>query len=174
MPYLSRNLYKNVFIKNCIFYPEGCIVKKSLSCVFLTIMVVTGLMLVNTVYFRTVKASVNVTGVIGSDITWTKANSPYILTGNVLVGNGVTLTIEAGATVNLGSYYIMVNGTLRARGSVAEKVQSNGGSIIFTNYSSNWNEATGLGSIIENANLSTTSISIELAAPRIDSNSISA
>jgi hypothetical protein len=56
-------------------------------------------------------------GIIGSDTTWTLANSPYNITGNILVNNGVTLTIEPGVTVNLNGFYILVNGTLQARGT---------------------------------------------------------
>jgi hypothetical protein len=38
--------------------------------------------------FGTVQADTNVSGVIAADATWTEANSPYILAGNVLVNNG--------------------------------------------------------------------------------------
>jgi parallel beta-helix repeat protein len=65
-------------------------------------------------------------GVISSDTTWTKATSPHNLAGNVLVKEGVTLTIEAGATVNLKTYYILVNGTLQARGTSSDRIVING------------------------------------------------
>jgi hypothetical protein len=139
---------------------------------FLIVSILCRLFLVDAICFEIVHASTNVTGVLPSDTTWTKANSPYILTGNVLVSNGLTLTIEAGVTVNLGSYYIMVNGTLRARGSPADKIQFNGGSVRFTPYGSNWNEAAGSGSTIENANLSSTAIIIDAVAPKIAGSSI--
>ena len=45
----------------------------------------------------------NVSGALSSDTTWSLANSPYTLTGNVLVTSGVTLTIEAGVTVKFNS-----------------------------------------------------------------------
>ena len=128
--------------------------------------------LAGTLPFGTVQAATNVTGILASDTTWTKANSPYTLTGNVLVSNGVTLTIEPGAIVNLGNYYIMVNGTLRARGTAAENVEFNSGSITFTNKSAKWNETIGSGSIIEKANLSSTNLSTLEAGPKIDSCSI--
>jgi len=54
----------------------------------------------------------NVSYIISSDTTWTQSTSPYNFTGNVLVNQGVTLTIGADATVNLNSYYLRVNGTL--------------------------------------------------------------
>ena len=60
----------------------------------------------------------DVSGTISSNSTWSLANSPYVVTGNILVNSGVTLTIEAGVTVKFdGSYYFYVDGTLIARGS---------------------------------------------------------
>ncbi|HTA82592.1 MAG TPA: T9SS type A sorting domain-containing protein [Bacteroidia bacterium] len=44
-------------------------------------------------------ASTNVKGGIYSNTTWTKANSPYIITDTVVVFPGVVLTIEPGVTV---------------------------------------------------------------------------
>jgi hypothetical protein len=68
----------------------------------------------------------SVTGVIIANTTWTKANSPYSLTGNILVKEGVTLTLEAGVTVNLNSYYILVNGTVQSKGTASENIYING------------------------------------------------
>ena len=47
-------------------------------------MMVFGFTSVNSVHFNVAQAS-QVSGIIDSDTTWTKANSPYILNGNVLV-----------------------------------------------------------------------------------------
>ncbi len=102
------------------------------------------------VCFKTAKTSTSVTGIIDFDTTWTKADSPYTLTGNVLVTVGVTLSIESGVTVNFNGYYIMVNGTLRAQGSSADQINLKSGKIEFTAYSNGWNEQTGSGCIIEN------------------------
>jgi hypothetical protein len=62
--------------------------------------------------FGKAQSGTNVSYIIGSDTTWTQANSPYNFTGNILVNQGVTLTIGADATVNLNYYYVRVNGTL--------------------------------------------------------------
>ena len=43
----------------------------------------------------------NVSGVISSNTTWSLANSPYLVTGNVLVNEGVTLSIEPGVIVKI-------------------------------------------------------------------------
>jgi hypothetical protein len=133
--------------------------RKSLLSAVLTTILVGGLLLVGAMHFSTVQAATEVTGIISSDITWTKANSPYSLTGPTAVGKGVTLTIEAGATVNLNGYYVQVNGTLVAQGSSADKIYFNNGELVFTSVSNGWNEQTSSGNIIENAILDETSIS---------------
>jgi hypothetical protein len=145
-------------------------VKKSLSSVFFTALLLGGLILVSTAQFSTVRASTEVTGIISSDTMWTKANSPYTLTGAVGIINGVTLTIEAGVTVNLGNNYIQVNGTLKAKGSTTDPIRFNEGgnpAIRFTNSSSDWNEAAASGCIIENAVISRSDIQIDDASPKI-------
>jgi hypothetical protein len=92
---------------------------------------------------------------IDANTTWTKTGSPYTLTANLLIAKGVTLTIEPGVTVNLNNYSIYVNGTLRAIGSSQDKIQFNTGIITFTKSAENWNENAGIGSIIQNAKLTT-------------------
>jgi parallel beta-helix repeat protein len=140
-------------------------------------LVVSVFILVNTLSFGTASASTNVIGIISSDTTWNKANSPYTLTGPTAVSNGVTLTIEPGVTVNLGAYYLQVNGTLCARGSSTDSIifssqaTSDIFQILFTPVSSNWNEQTGSGSIIENAIINA-SISITGVSPKINNNFI--
>ena len=108
-----------------------------------------------TANFGVVHASKEFAGMISTDTTWTKANSPYILTGNVFVNK--ILTIESGVTVNLGDYSLLVNKTLRAQGTETEKIHFNGGQIQFYGFGA-WNETTGSGCIIENAILESTRI----------------
>ena len=151
--------------------------KKSLLSAFLIAVLVCGVALAGDGHFETAFASKDVTGIIASDATWTKANSPYTLTGPTAVNNGVTLTIEPGVTVNLGTYYLQVNGTLYARGSSTDNIifssqaSSDLFQIIFTQLSSSWSEQTGAGSIIENAIINA-SISITGASPKISNNLI--
>jgi parallel beta-helix repeat protein len=137
--------------------------KTLLSAFFIAAMIV-GFGLVGAMQMDTVQASTDVTGIIGTDTTWTQANSPYTLTGNVLVNNGVTLTIQPDVTVNLGSYYILVNGTLAAKGTANNPVHFNGGSITFSGFSAGWNEQTNTGCIVENAIFSSTSVSSDTSA----------
>ena len=149
--------------------------------VLLLIAILTGSslsVLTGSVFFGTVHAATDVNGIISSDTTWTKAGGPYELKGPVAVNQGVTLTIEAGTTVNLNNYYIQVNGTLTARGTEAERIIFNVGQIVFTSVSSGWSEQRGSGCIIEKANftsgyhgdtLITGEVTIEGASPKVAS-----
>jgi hypothetical protein len=56
--------------------------------------------------------------IITENTTWALANSPYIITGNVLIEHGITLTIEPGVKVKFdGDYYIQIKGKLTAEGN---------------------------------------------------------
>ena len=64
-----------------------------------------------------------VSGVIESNTTWTKANSPYIVTGNVGIPEDIRLTIEPGVEVRFeGAYEILVNGSVDANGTTSEPI----------------------------------------------------
>ena len=65
-----------------------------------------------------------VSGIIGSDRTWVSTGSPYNLTGNILVNNGVTLTVGSGSTINLNGFYIMVNGSLAIQQGVTINMEN--------------------------------------------------
>lgn len=65
----------------------------------------------------------DVSGLISSDTVWTFANNPYIVTGNILVNNGVTLTIESGVIVKFNSGLSMqIDGTLIAQGTSSDSI----------------------------------------------------
>ena len=96
--------------------------------------------------------------VISSDTTWTESRGPYSLQAVVHINNGASLTIEAGTTVKMNGFYILVNGALVARGNSTNQIQFKEGLISFTDLSERWNEQTDSGSIIENAVLDKTSV----------------
>ncbi len=59
-----------------------------------------------------------VSGYIYSDTIWTLANSPYIVTDDITVVPGVTLTIEPGVVVKFdGPFELVVDGYLNAQGT---------------------------------------------------------
>ena len=65
----------------------------------------------------------DVSGALSSDTTWSLSNSPYTVTGNVLVASDVTLTIESGVTVKVNSgLYIKNEGVLTAVGTSSNKI----------------------------------------------------
>jgi parallel beta-helix repeat protein len=66
----------------------------------------------------------DVSGHIVSDTTWMLVNSPYIVTSDVTVDSGVTLTVEAGVVVKFDSWDddLHVYGTLNADGTVSEPI----------------------------------------------------
>ena len=65
----------------------------------------------------------NVSGIISGNTTWNQSGSPYIVTGNILVNSGVTLTIEPGTEVRFDQHKaLLVNGELIAIGSEDSKI----------------------------------------------------
>lgn len=156
-------------------------IKRILSCAFLIAFTFCGLVFVNAINLGVVHASTEVTGIISSHTTWTKENSPYSITGPIVIVEGTILTIEPGVTVNLNSYYILVNGTLYARGSSDDPIRFNGGinvvdsngytiyPITFTPIINPWHEDSQVGCIIEHAVLSSTSVFMA-SSPKICNN----
>jgi hypothetical protein len=124
------------------------------------------------------QCSTLVGGLISSDVTWSRADSPYVLTGPVGVTAGASLTIEPGVTVDFASYYIQVNGTLTAKGRGSEPITftCNGkwwsavSYIEFMHTSTPYSEQTDSGCIIENTLLNITTVRIRDCSPKIGSN----
>ncbi len=119
-----------------------------------------------------VNASTPVSGTIASDTTWTKANSPYMLTGTVTVNSGVTLTIEPGVTVDFNLYSLQVSGTLNARGTSDNQIifitgSSSNVRVIFNPSSTSWNESAVSGCIVENTVFNAVTVSISNCSPKI-------
>lgn len=68
-------------------------------------------------------AQTNVSGGIYTNTTWTKVNSPYIVTGDIVVFPGKTLTIQPGVKVKFDGWYnIEIRGTLVAIGTITDSI----------------------------------------------------
>jgi len=64
-----------------------------------------------------------VSGAITVDTTWDKANSPYVVTGDVTVNPDVTLQIEPGVEVRFdGNYALIARGALLAEGTSGQPI----------------------------------------------------
>lgn len=112
------------------------------------------------------QAATSINGTIDADTTWTRDGSPYTLTGDVTINNGVTLTIQAGVTVNFGPYEIQVDGILNAQSTSDNKTVFSGGystsRIVFSSTSS--------GCIVDNAYFTSVAIAVEKGSPLISNN----
>jgi hypothetical protein len=98
----------------------------------------------------TQKGTQYVGGIITSNQTWTR-DKIYVVTGNILVPNGVTLTIEPGTVISYtDKAFIQIDGTLIASGTVSSPIVFMGGGcgIRFTDTSQDYDPSTGTGSVI--------------------------
>jgi hypothetical protein len=99
---IMRKMKKNIF--NVI---------RNLICILVIILLITTLFVI-----RYENGSQAQQVIISEDTTWTLANSPYIITGNVLVELGKNLTIEPGVEVKFDGFYsIQIEGKLVAEGT---------------------------------------------------------
>ena len=86
-----------------------------------------------------------------------KPTAPILLTGNVIVDSGATLTIEPGVTIQIpNDCTLQVNGILVAKGTSSEKISFTGGDVSLG--------GSGFGSVIENAILNPTNLIIDSSA----------
>jgi hypothetical protein len=129
------------------------------------------ILIAGVLFLGDVQADTYVSGTIYSSTTWTSEDSPYTLTGDVFVNNGVTLTIQPGTTVNFGSHRLYINGVLNAQGTSNNNIVFSGngyGSIVFTYTSLGWSGSSGC--IIDNAHFSLLSLIVEDSSPKISNN----
>lgn len=92
--------------------------KASTSLLFITVIVWGVLRVINTPLFPGVYGTY-VEGHISQDTTWTLADSPYVVTKDIIVDPGVTLTIMPGVEVKFGGLFsLIVEGILSASGTL--------------------------------------------------------
>lgn len=102
----------------------------------------------------------DIDGAITSDVTWTKANSPYVLSETIkFIGDNVQLTIEPGVIVDLNGKSLKVNGTLIAQGTQDQKIYFRNGSMILNSNNSIIQNAVFIDSINITVNLGSPVIS---------------
>ena len=60
------------------------------------------------------EAATDISGHISADTIWIAANSPYVVSADVTIDSGITLTVEPGVVVKFHENTIfLVNGTLK-------------------------------------------------------------
>ncbi len=96
-------------------------------------------------------AQTNISGVLNADSTLTLAGSPYIVTGNLVMSNGFTLTINPGVTVKFNANVSML---------ILGQLKANGTSIAPITFTANTNSPSAgfWGGISFGANSSVTSV----------------
>ncbi len=124
----------------------------------------------------------NLPSIISSDTTLTKDGSPYSLIGPTLINAGVTLKLEAGATLIMSNYYLRVDGVFRSIGtkdnsaqilsSPAVYLSDSVGFINFTDSSTSWNEQTDTGCVIENTIINQTRLYIDNSIVKVNSDTV--
>ena len=91
------------------------------------------------------RSQVFVYGTLTQNTTFTKANNPYIVTEELIVPKGITLTVEPGTEMRFSTdTRLLVHGTLIARGTPND-------SIYFTNVQ-NPNPAIWRGIVLDSTN----------------------
>ena len=98
----------------------------------------------------------NVSGVIDNNTVWELAGSPFIVTDYVLVDINITLTIEAGVTVQLdNNSYIIVQGEIIAEGTAQDTIVFNpfGKGIHFTDTAEDYDSLYNTGCRISYAKI---------------------
>ena len=152
------------------------IMKRFVCAVLIVTILVSGL------FFVRVAHATIVNGTLTSDTEWTQADSPIYFNGSVMVSSNVTLTIDAGVTVNFGMYWLNVAGTLIAVGTASNPITflaSNNSSSYPSNYvatatisfgpiSIPSSELNCSGSIIRYTSLNEVSVQISNSSPKID------
>lgn len=113
-------------------------------------------------------AQTNIGGVIASDSVLTLANSPYIVTNNLLIQQGVHVSIEPGVEIRFNTgIYMQVDGELRAIGTSVAPILFNLSpgnpnpslqTIKLTGLSISYNHQTGTGNRFENCIFTNTSL----------------
>ena len=138
----------------------GCI-SQGVSLLFVVILAFSSLMITESVDAQ--QSGTPVGGIISVDTIWTPTGNPYFLVDNITVSKGVTLTIMPGTIIDLKLANLIIDGTLIAKGDDANWIIIQAQKrttfswpprIYFNSSSTQWDENTGTGSIIDHAQIS--------------------
>lgn len=108
------------------------------------------------------QAQTPVSGVINTNTSFTLANSPYVVTGNLLVAQGVTLTIDPGVVLRFQDEKLLkIDGTLRAIGTPSDPIlfmrdfnnQTGWAGVWFSPFSVPYDTLTGTGCVLSHAKI---------------------
>jgi hypothetical protein len=127
-----------------------------------------------------VAGGTNVSGPIITHTTWTVTGSPYLMTDDVTVNPGITLTVEPGVVVigTIQDTALIINGHLQAIGTISSPITFTApitvpgawSGVIFSGGSSHLAHVTvrysEIGIIIRNTNLNTNIILEEYTYPQ--------
>ena len=91
-------------------------------------------------------AQTSISGIISRDTVWNISGSPYNITNNVIINQGVTVTIKPGVEVfSSTNTKIIINGELIAEGNADSSIQFKSVETNFTKLSKDFDPATGKG-----------------------------
>ena len=81
------------------------------------------LLILSLISFTLINAQTNISGAVYSSETWALSNSPYIVSGNLVIFDGVEITIEPGVTVMFDlSASMELRGKLIAIGTATDSI----------------------------------------------------
>src|SRR5438874_953521 len=102
---------------------------------------------------RLTSASTNVPAVISSNQVWTAGGSPYLITSDVLITQGVSVDVKPGVSVFSGTgNKLTVNGRLTAIGSSDSLITFHAMTIYFSDTAVDYDILTNTGSRFKNCN----------------------
>lgn len=102
-------------------------------------------------FYSIIIASTTVPSVITTSQVWDVSGSPYLINGNVLLNQGLTVEVKPGVSIiSSGQFKFTVNGTLKAIGKADSVILIKGLSIYFSDSSVDFNPATYAGCQFKN------------------------
>jgi hypothetical protein len=97
--------------------------------------------------FHAVQAQTTISSIIAADETWTAANSPYVLTANAVIKQGVRVRVEPGVHIrSTGKFKLIVEGSFEAHGKKDSVIRIDTATFEFTNSAKGYDFKSSSGS----------------------------